>query len=154
MEKMDLEKKKMEMEKMETKKMEMERMDDEKPMKQKEKEKDIISNRNRSTSNNNYSKSTLNPPLDSIVRQQKASGCWNNEVLAIMGWNVNAINDTLPSVSLEVWITALIICYLEKKFANEKNRWNLVAKKGLKYIKQNGGSDATVDDAKSVVDTL
>jgi len=123
--------------------------DEIKPMKKMESN----SNRSRST-NNNYSKSTLNPTLDSIVRQQKASGCWSNEVLAVMGWNVNAVNDTLPSVSLDVWITALIICYLEKKFANEKNRWNLVSKKGLKYVKQNGGSDATIDEAKSVVDTL
>jgi len=97
--------------------------------------------------------STLKPVSDEeklheIVMQQSSSGAFpSNALLAsLIGFSSIAdVNQKIPStikaVSPEIWMTALVCVFLEKKLASEKEAWELVVEKAWVFIESSVGAE-------------
>ncbi|KYR02329.1 hypothetical protein DLAC_01160 [Tieghemostelium lacteum] len=69
--------------------------------------------------------------LQSIVSAQKANGAFDESRI-----NFNLAKDKVPTgLDLDVWITLIIIAKLTKSYSNEKDQWNLIAQKAIKFVR-------------------
>jgi hypothetical protein len=86
-------------------------------------------------------------PLDKFIVLQSASGAFNldDRFESATGLNGQKINSTIPAalqnasgldakVRVSIWVTAIALAFLEKKFAAEANDWVLIKEKITKFI--------------------
>jgi len=59
-----------------------------------------------------------------------------DEVCSLIELSKDVILSKNPCSNLDVWVTALTLCYLEKKFGSTKDLWQMVAKKGVIFVKK------------------
>ena len=89
--------------------------------------------------------------LHQIVMLQSSSGMFPSTLALAhqIGFHsLISLNANLPAalnVSAEIWMTALVCVFLEKKLENEKDAWELVVEKAWAYI-------VSVTDATKVVE--
>ncbi|GAM24128.1 hypothetical protein SAMD00019534_073030 [Acytostelium subglobosum LB1] len=77
-------------------------------------------------------KPTTGDPLMDVIRTQKANGSWSAlpHSLTVSG----SIIDDLKSFP-DVWTTLLVICKLEKSFADKKAQWDKLVIKAQRWVK-------------------
>merc|ERR1712062_696842 len=75
-------------------------------------------------------------PLEALIDLQLANGSFKYG--SGLGFSEEELNKSCPeSISNEVWITAIVIGILAKKFAKDKDLWELVANKAKNFVKTN-----------------
>lgn len=82
--------------------------------------------------------------LDGLLFSQSADGTWSlDEKLAkLLNIPLNVLLSAIPEKGMETcWAVALVICYLELKFAVVKDEWELIVKKSEGYLKKQGKVD-------------
>jgi len=72
-----------------------------------------------------------------IIGIQKSNGSWLlSDLLNILSWDSGKVESSNPCPDIIIWTTALALCYMEKKFSNSKDLWEMVAKKAINYIRK------------------
>ncbi|KAJ3436993.1 von willebrand factor a domain-containing protein 5a [Anaeramoeba flamelloides] len=89
---------------------------------------------------------TISCSIDDIVNAQSAKGFfeYNTNIAKLLELESTKIEQSKPQdvSDINIWSTVLVICLLEKYFANLKDEWNLVARKARIWIKKNSqGAD-------------
>ncbi|KAJ6246470.1 von willebrand factor a domain-containing protein 5a [Anaeramoeba flamelloides] len=84
--------------------------------------------------------------IDDIVNAQSAKGFfeYNTNLAKLLEIEPTKIEQSKPQdvSDMNIWSTVLVICLLEKYFANLKDEWNLVARKARIWVKKNSqGAD-------------
>ena len=75
-------------------------------------------------------------PLEALIDLQLANGSFKYG--SGLGFSEAELKKSCPeSISNEVWITAIVIGILAKKFAKDKDLWELVANKAKNFVKTN-----------------
>merc|ERR1711862_7999 len=75
-------------------------------------------------------------PLEALIDLQLANGSFKYG--SGLGFSEEELKKSCPeSISNEVWITAIVIGILAKKFAKDKDLWELVANKAKNFVKTN-----------------
>jgi hypothetical protein len=70
-----------------------------------------------------------------IVSLQQFDGSWDEtSIRYILGNNSQAAIDSAGSYNKKIWITALVIVYLELKCSDSKSSWEIVANKAKTFI--------------------
>lgn len=74
--------------------------------------------------------------LETIVRLQSYEGSWNftNELVAIIGSQKEKFIADGTTLSGDVWATVAVLVFMCKKLAAEKDAWELVAAKAMKWL--------------------
>ncbi len=74
--------------------------------------------------------------MTQLIQLQKSSGefQWGNAIEVALDMNQDQIKGANPEVEEGVWVTILVICFLEKKMLEEKELWELVVDKAIKFI--------------------
>jgi len=73
-------------------------------------------------------------PLEALIDLQLANGSFKYG--SGLGFSEEELKKSCPeSISNEVWITAIVIGLLAKKFAKDKDLWELVANKAKNFVK-------------------
>jgi hypothetical protein len=98
--------------------------------------------------------------LHAIIMQQQSSGAfpWNATLASQIGFTaVTAVKEKIPlnfqNISPEVWMTALVCMFLEKKLASEKEAWELVVEKAWAYVESDIGAEK-VAELKAAADSV
>jgi len=82
-----------------------------------------------------------------VIMEQKVLGYWDgsNQKLVNMvlrGGMVPQVPEELRKLGddlvLKAWMTVLVLCWLEKSWANERKAWSLVHQKGSEWLKGKG----------------
>merc|ERR1712062_284255 len=84
---------------------------------------------------------TINDPLTNLIHLQMANGSFKfgKALQTSIGITENQLMEKCPENEEHItWITALAVAVFEKKFSNDKDLWELIAKKARKYIKEHG----------------
>ena len=83
------------------------------------------------------------PVLSHLISLQLASGAWtlSVELADLLSHSVEQLKTACPASPCEgdvnlVWATALVLCYLEKRHAERKNEWELLATKASEWLAQ------------------
>ncbi|RXG62401.1 hypothetical protein Avbf_16229 [Armadillidium vulgare] len=79
-------------------------------------------------------------PLIDIISNQQFDGFWTLQYCnIILNFSEDICNSIQTKLSLKDNIlgTALVLAYLESKFASRKEEWKLVALKGRKFLESN-----------------
>jgi len=72
-----------------------------------------------------------------IIGLQKSNGTWIlDDLVSILKCDQNLVESKNPSSDITLWVTAIMLNYLEKNFSNTKDLWALVAKKANVFIKK------------------
>ena len=77
--------------------------------------------------------------LENIIHQQSADGSFKfGQVFEdLIGLDFEEIQAKCPqNIEMKIWITAISVTLLEKKFAADKNLWELIVNKAKKYLKK------------------
>ena len=83
--------------------------------------------------------------MRTLIMKQKASGSWAlGEVSNLLGSSlspeaikkaISAVVDGDASADAEaIWVTAIVIAFLEARFPDQKTNWDLVVKKAKRWI--------------------
>ena len=79
--------------------------------------------------------------LTKIVSKQKAGGYWevNSDIISLMGLSSEkTFNEIPPEIkSKEIWLTILIIFFLNMTFPKQKGSWMLISQKAEEYLEDN-----------------
>jgi von Willebrand factor A domain-containing protein 5 len=91
-----------------------------------------------------------------IVMQQSSSGAFPSTLKLVQQMGFTSIADadakrpaTLKNIAAEVWMTALVCMFLEKKLASEKEAWELVVEKAWGYVSTALGADKVAELKKA-----
>ncbi|KAJ3430086.1 actin-5c-related [Anaeramoeba flamelloides] len=89
--------------------------------------------------NVNLSNKKKRPPFDKLIKSQTFEGYWqylDSKALQIMGIKVDEFNEYIPEkMSKDIWLSIVILAYLQFKFSMKKVEWKLVAKKAKEWLK-------------------
>ncbi|KAJ5074677.1 von willebrand factor a domain-containing protein 5a [Anaeramoeba ignava] len=78
--------------------------------------------------------------VESIIYLQKANGSWDltEELSSQISLSTEKIRKEIPeNISENVWITAIVVFYLETKHSSVQDEWFLVVEKARKWLKKN-----------------
>ena len=94
----------------------------------------------------NHQKAPLNKKdtLTELINLQTANGSfkYGKAIQDLIGMTENQIIEKIQESEADgVWITAVALAILEKKFPEDKELWELIAKKAKTFIKSNGKSN-------------
>jgi len=86
--------------------------------------------------------------LDGVILQQKASGCFNVNALAMLDIPDSALLSVPKEVPAEVdeklakdiWVTLLVLAGLKKKYSDKLSEWSFIAKKSEKWAQSKLGT--------------
>merc|ERR1719471_2484386 len=97
---------------------------------------DSTDSRSRSRSRSASPQPKSKDPLEALIDLQLANGSFKYG--SGLGISEEELKKSCPeSISNEVWITAIVIGLLAKKFAKDKDLWELVANKAKNFVKTN-----------------
>jgi len=72
-----------------------------------------------------------------IIGLQKSNGTWSlDDLVSVLKCNQDLVESKNPSNDLTLWVTVIMLQYLEKKYSNTRNLWEMVAKKAIIFIKK------------------
>lgn len=98
--------------------------------------------------------------LHAIIMQQSSSGAFpsNATLASYIGFtSVTAVKEKTPhnlqNITSDVWMTALVCMFLEKKLAGEKDAWELVVEKAWAFVESNVGAEK-VAELKAAADSV
>lgn len=98
--------------------------------------------------------------LTEVIKKQKFSGNWEpvKEVSKLLGISLDDALAKLPSQlsSLpdkeKIWITILVLTWIEENFKSSPTSWEIIHKKGLQWIEGKGAKyEDYVKEAKSII---
>jgi len=95
-----------------------------------------------------------------IIGKQKSNGSWLlSDLILLLSWDSGKVEGANPCSDIIIWTTALALCYLEKKFSNSKELWEMVAKKAITFIRkecrsQNFSYDTIIQQGNKFIDEL
>ena len=93
---------------------------------------------------NEEGKVELKDKLDMIIDLQGSSGMFKwGKVLetCLGGTEVEVAGKCESGLDQNLWLTALVIAYLEIQMMSKKDLWELVVQKARKYLKKSSGSN-------------
>eukprot|EP00005_Dracoamoeba_jomungandri_P004866 CAMPEP_0174252268 /NCGR_PEP_ID=MMETSP0439-20130205/1812_1 /TAXON_ID=0 /ORGANISM="Stereomyxa ramosa, Strain Chinc5" /LENGTH=865 /DNA_ID=CAMNT_0015332783 /DNA_START=43 /DNA_END=2640 /DNA_ORIENTATION=- len=82
------------------------------------------------------------PEMRALILAQQANGSWDSGV-SIPGISLDSIKSAIPSVTsnsgsdgdlLQLWLTAVVVAFLQHKYPRQKVNWSLVVQKGRKFV--------------------
>jgi hypothetical protein len=79
-----------------------------------------------------------------VIAQQSIEGYWDesakDELPMVVIGNMNNIPKEIPNNNLSkpLWITILVLCWLEKNFNDKKDSWVLIHKKAVQWLSSQG----------------
>ena len=87
---------------------------------------------------------------------QKADGSFpaDQDTVALLGWpDLEELLDQGRAVSVEpeVWVTLCCVLHLREKCQSERESWQLVAEKAIKWLQSRGVSDSAEEKAKQLM---
>jgi len=72
-----------------------------------------------------------------IIGLQKSNGTWQlDDLVSVLKCDQNLVESRNPSSDITLWVTSIMLNYLEKNFSNTKDLWAMVAKKAIVFIKK------------------
>jgi len=95
-----------------------------------------------------------------IIGKQKSNGSWLlSDLILLLSWDSGKVEGANPCSDIIIWTTALALCYLEKKFSNSKELWEMVAKKAITFIRkecrsQNFSYESIIQQGNKFIDEL
>ena len=79
--------------------------------------------------------------LMKILAKQKLGGYWEVkvEVISMLGITSEQIFDKMPKEieKKEIWLTIVILCFLELRFQKNQGSWTLISQKAVEYLEDN-----------------
>ncbi|XP_062590026.1 von Willebrand factor A domain-containing protein 5A-like, partial [Saccostrea cucullata] len=72
-----------------------------------------------------------------LIENQKFDGSWEltETISKILGKSQNEIKTSATIQDVNVWTTALAIAFLRKYFINQRDEWEMIEEKALKWLK-------------------
>ena len=96
--------------------------------------------------------------LQDIIDTQNSSGIfkWHETLENVLKMDLEEVTKIKPAISglsLDVWITTLVLTYLEIKMKDHRDLWELVADKAKKIARRelNKEMDDVLEKAKAIV---
>ena len=76
--------------------------------------------------------------LMKLLAKQKLGGFWEAkpEVISLLGKAAEQIFDKMPKEieKKEIWLTIVVVCFLELKFPKSQGAWTLISQKAVEYL--------------------
>ncbi|KAJ5072393.1 von willebrand factor a domain-containing protein 5a [Anaeramoeba ignava] len=81
--------------------------------------------------------------MDKIIGMQDANGSWSpsKDLYSLLGDKDKLLKEKPGNVPEDVWMTVLVIAFLQVKFDDKKVEWNLLVQKSMNWLNKNNQFD-------------